>query len=175
MRSSACIITPASDSARAGDKGGQRAAQAQVEQGGGQGFGLALANWRRAAGMSASGTRIEPVMPEKIRLAMARTSMAPTMSVARCAPQVLESEIEAQRRRVKELKEKLLTLETSEAKHLFSVADQLVHRSIWLIGGDGWAYDIGAGGLDHALATGRNINVLVLDTEVYSNTGGQSV
>ena len=54
-----------------------------------------------------------------------------------------------------------------------SVADQLVHRSVWLIGGDGWAYDIGAGGLDHAFASGRNVNVLVLDTEVYSNTGGQ--
>ncbi|HRH40064.1 MAG TPA: pyruvate:ferredoxin (flavodoxin) oxidoreductase [Pyrinomonadaceae bacterium] len=90
------------------------------------------------------------------------------------APQVLESEIESQRQRVKVLKEKLATLELSEAKHLFSVADQLVHRSIWLIGGDGWAYDIGAGGLDHALASGKNVNVLVLDTEVYSNTGGQS-
>jgi pyruvate-ferredoxin/flavodoxin oxidoreductase len=90
------------------------------------------------------------------------------------APQVLESEIEAQRRRVKALKEKLLTIDSSEAKHLFSVADQLVHRSIWLIGGDGWAYDIGSGGLDHALSTGKNVNVLVLDTEVYSNTGGQS-
>jgi pyruvate-ferredoxin/flavodoxin oxidoreductase len=65
-------------------------------------------------------------------------------------------------------------MNSSEAKHLLSVCDQLVHRSIWLIGGDGWAYDIGAGGLDHALASGKNINVLVLDTEVYSNTGGQS-
>ncbi len=54
------------------------------------------------------------------------------------------------------------------------MADHLVHRAVWLIGGDGWAYDIGSGGLDHALSTGRNINVLVLDTEVYSNTGGQS-
>lgn len=90
------------------------------------------------------------------------------------APQVLESEISAQRVRVQQLKEKLVTLDSSEAKHLLSVCDQLVHRSIWLIGGDGWAYDIGAGGLDHALASGKNINVLVLDTEVYSNTGGQS-
>ncbi len=89
------------------------------------------------------------------------------------APQILESEINAQRQRVKMLKEKLLQIDATEAKHLFSVADQLVHRSIWLIGGDGWAYDIGAGGLDHAMASGRNINVLVLDTEVYSNTGGQ--
>ncbi|MFT3743043.1 MAG: pyruvate:ferredoxin (flavodoxin) oxidoreductase [Pyrinomonadaceae bacterium] len=89
------------------------------------------------------------------------------------APQHLESEIKKQRLRVAELKVKLARVDTPEAKHLRSVADQLVHRSVWLIGGDGWAYDIGAGGLDHALATGRNINVLVLDTEVYSNTGGQ--
>jgi pyruvate-ferredoxin/flavodoxin oxidoreductase len=90
------------------------------------------------------------------------------------APQILESEITAQRIRVQQLKEKLAALDSSEAKHLLSVADQLIHRSIWLIGGDGWAYDIGAGGVDHALASGKNINVLVLDTEVYSNTGGQS-
>ncbi len=89
------------------------------------------------------------------------------------APQHLESEINAQRMRVETLKEKLLALDIPQAEHLLSMADQLVHRSIWLIGGDGWAYDIGAGGLDHALATGRNVNVLVLDTEVYSNTGGQ--
>ncbi|MGB5013222.1 MAG: 2-oxoacid:acceptor oxidoreductase family protein, partial [Pyrinomonadaceae bacterium] len=89
------------------------------------------------------------------------------------APQRLESEILQQRLRVAELKVKLAKLDRTEAKHLMSVADQLVHRSVWLIGGDGWAYDIGSGGLDHALATGRNINILVLDTEVYSNTGGQ--
>lgn len=89
------------------------------------------------------------------------------------APQNLESEINEQRARVAELKNKLKRSDSSAARHLFSLADQLVHRSIWLIGGDGWAYDIGAGGLDHALASGRNINVLVLDTEVYSNTGGQ--
>ncbi|MBK7938157.1 MAG: pyruvate:ferredoxin (flavodoxin) oxidoreductase [Lewinellaceae bacterium] len=90
------------------------------------------------------------------------------------APQWLESEIAAQRRRVAALKNRLQTMDNPLAKHLLSVADQLVRRSIWLVGGDGWAYDIGAGGLDHALASGRNINVLVLDTEVYSNTGGQS-
>ena len=89
------------------------------------------------------------------------------------APQSLESEIARQRHRVKMLKLALHKIDKPEAKHLYSVADQLVHRSIWLIGGDGWAYDIGSGGLDHALASGRNINVLVLDTEVYSNTGGQ--
>jgi len=89
------------------------------------------------------------------------------------APQKLESEIEAQRIRVDELKNKLKTISSPLAANLLSVADQLVHRSVWLIGGDGWAYDIGSGGLDHAMASGRNINVLVLDTEVYSNTGGQ--
>lgn len=60
------------------------------------------------------------------------------------------------------------------ARHLESIADALVRKSVWIIGGDGWAYDIGYGGLDHVLATGRNVNLLVLDTEVYSNTGGQA-
>ena len=90
------------------------------------------------------------------------------------APQVLESEIVKQQLRVQLLKEKLATLSSSAAKHLLSVVDQFVRRSVWLVGGDGWAYDIGYGGLDHALASGRNIKILVLDTEVYSNTGGQS-
>ncbi len=90
------------------------------------------------------------------------------------ASQTLESEIVEQRRRVEGLKEKLRGMNSPAATHLLSVADQLVRRSVWLVGGDGWAYDIGYGGLDHALASGRNINVLVLDTEVYSNTGGQS-
>lgn len=90
------------------------------------------------------------------------------------AKQTLESEIVEQRNRVDGLKEKLKGMNSPAANHLLSVADQLVRRSVWLVGGDGWAYDIGYGGLDHALASGRNINVLVLDTEVYSNTGGQS-
>ena len=89
------------------------------------------------------------------------------------ARQVTETEIAEQRDRVSELKDELLSIDDPEARHLLSLSDQLVRRSVWLIGGDGWAYDIGSGGLDHALASGRNINVLVLDTEVYSNTGGQ--
>jgi len=89
------------------------------------------------------------------------------------AKQIHESELAEQQQRVQQLKEKLKTMTTSPAVHLLSVADQLVRRSVWLVGGDGWAYDIGYGGLDHALASGRNINILVLDTEVYSNTGGQ--
>ena len=92
------------------------------------------------------------------------------------APQVRESEIRAQHIRVAELKTKLLKLadRNEPARDLLSVVDHLVRRSIWIVGGDGWAYDIGYGGLDHVLATGRNLNILVLDTEVYSNTGGQA-
>jgi pyruvate-ferredoxin/flavodoxin oxidoreductase len=71
------------------------------------------------------------------------------------------------------LKQKLAKLETPEAKALLPIADTLVKRSVWIFGGDGWAYDIGYGGLDHVLASGRDVNVLVMDTEVYSNTGGQ--
>jgi pyruvate-ferredoxin/flavodoxin oxidoreductase len=72
------------------------------------------------------------------------------------------------------LKERVLKLKTPDARQLLAVADLLVKKSVWIIGGDGWAYDIGYGGLDHVLASGRNVNVLVLDTEVYSNTGGQA-
>ncbi len=85
-----------------------------------------------------------------------------------------EADIFDQRQRVDLLKEKLRTVNTPDAKQLLSVADLLVKKSIWIVGGDGWAYDIGYGGLDHVLASGRNVNVLVLDTEVYSNTGGQA-
>jgi pyruvate-ferredoxin/flavodoxin oxidoreductase len=96
------------------------------------------------------------------------------------APQRRESELAAQRDRVAELKRRLSGLEGRDGHRdglvadLLSVADHLVRRSVWIVGGDGWAYDIGSGGLDHVLASGRNVNVLVLDTEVYSNTGGQS-
>ncbi|MGI9493973.1 MAG: thiamine pyrophosphate-dependent enzyme, partial [Geminicoccaceae bacterium] len=89
------------------------------------------------------------------------------------ADQRTESRIRAQRVRVATLREKLSQLDDSLARHLLSVADHLVRRSVWLMGGDGWAYDIGSAGLDHVLSTGRDVNVLVLDTEVYSNTGGQ--
>ncbi|MDO9103811.1 MAG: pyruvate:ferredoxin (flavodoxin) oxidoreductase [Methylovulum sp.] len=89
------------------------------------------------------------------------------------APQKTESQIRRQRERVAELKAVLLHLNSENAQDLLSVVDHLVRRSIWIIGGDGWAYDIGSGGLDHILASGRDVNVLVLDTEVYSNTGGQ--
>jgi pyruvate-ferredoxin/flavodoxin oxidoreductase len=90
------------------------------------------------------------------------------------ADQKSEQGIFAQRERVKQLKEKLAEIHTPEARDLSTLADVLVKKSVWIVGGDGWAYDIGYGGLDHVLASGRNVNVLVLDTEVYSNTGGQA-
>ncbi|MFO1058205.1 MAG: 4Fe-4S binding protein, partial [Dongiaceae bacterium] len=90
------------------------------------------------------------------------------------APQIRESEIAAQRGRVAELGRRLRGLDRPEARHLLSVLHHFVRRSVWLVGGDGWAYDIGYGGLDHVLSTARDVNVLVLDTEVYSNTGGQA-
>jgi pyruvate-ferredoxin/flavodoxin oxidoreductase len=90
------------------------------------------------------------------------------------ANQTDETGIDAQRERIAELKNKLGRSSDSRAKDLISLADSLVKKSVWIIGGDGWAYDIGYGGLDHVLASGRNVNILVLDTEVYSNTGGQA-
>jgi pyruvate-ferredoxin/flavodoxin oxidoreductase len=89
------------------------------------------------------------------------------------AVQKTDADIAAQRERVALLKEKLARSDSPDARRLVELADMLVKKSVWIIGGDGWAYDIGYGGLDHVLAMGRNVNVLVLDTEVYSNTGGQ--
>jgi pyruvate-ferredoxin/flavodoxin oxidoreductase len=90
------------------------------------------------------------------------------------SPQMDEADIFEQRQRVEILKDKLQGNNSIEARQLLSVADMLVKKSVWIVGGDGWAYDIGYGGLDHVLASGRNVNLLVLDTEVYSNTGGQA-
>ena len=90
------------------------------------------------------------------------------------ADQADEMGIERQRELVEQLKEKLRVCNDPDAKELLNVADMLVKKSVWIVGGDGWAYDIGYGGLDHVFATGHNVNVLVLDTEVYSNTGGQA-
>jgi pyruvate-ferredoxin/flavodoxin oxidoreductase len=89
------------------------------------------------------------------------------------ADQSTEDGIYQQRRRIEELKRRLEPMGSFAARDLLSLAEVLVKRSIWIVGGDGWAYDIGYGGLDHVLASGRNVNILVLDTEVYSNTGGQ--
>jgi pyruvate-ferredoxin/flavodoxin oxidoreductase len=128
------------------------------------GFGFQLAADKHLA---LAGDRLRALVPE-----LGDEFVATILS----APQRQESEIRSQRARVAELKSRLLPLaETSEAaRDLLSVVDHLVRRSIWIVGGDGWAYDIGFGGLDHVLASGRAINVLVLDTEVYSNTGGQA-
>jgi pyruvate-ferredoxin/flavodoxin oxidoreductase len=90
------------------------------------------------------------------------------------ADQSTEQGIEQQRARVAELKTALEREKDSLARELLSVADALVRKGVWIVGGDGWAYDIGFGGVDHVLASGRNVNILVLDTEVYSNTGGQA-
>jgi pyruvate-ferredoxin/flavodoxin oxidoreductase len=113
----------------------------------------------------------------KGRLAELREAIGPDLvDELLNAPQRRESEFAAQRRRVAELGRRLDGLAADHeaiVADLRSVADHLVRRSVWLVGGDGWAYDIGAGGLDHVLASGRDVNVLVLDTEVYSNTGGQ--
>ncbi len=89
------------------------------------------------------------------------------------ADQSNEAGIYEQRQRVTVLMEKLKDMKEPQAKSLLSLADTLVKKSVWIMGGDGWAYDIGYGGLDHVLASGKNVNILVLDTEVYSNTGGQ--
>ncbi|MDR2777203.1 MAG: pyruvate:ferredoxin (flavodoxin) oxidoreductase [Rickettsiales bacterium] len=85
-----------------------------------------------------------------------------------------DKDIEEQRKRISTAREKLAGIKSSDSLHLTAIIDVMLPRSIWIVGGDGWAYDIGFGGLDHVLASGKNINVLVMDTEVYSNTGGQA-
>ncbi|MBA3824119.1 MAG: pyruvate:ferredoxin (flavodoxin) oxidoreductase [Ktedonobacterales bacterium] len=106
---------------------------------------------------------------------------APLVEALLGTEQTTPAGIKAQREQVATLKERLAPLTTASdaaianaARQLLSIADTLVRRSVWIIGGDGWAYDIGFGGLDHVLASGKNVNILVLDTEVYSNTGGQA-
>ncbi|HMC01522.1 MAG TPA: thiamine pyrophosphate-dependent enzyme [Flavobacteriaceae bacterium] len=90
------------------------------------------------------------------------------------AKQTTELEIAEQRKRVDLLKEQLKNIDSDEAKQLIRIIDSLVKKSVWIVGGDGWAYDIGFGGLDHVIASGENVNILVLDNEVYDNTGGQT-
>jgi pyruvate-ferredoxin/flavodoxin oxidoreductase len=101
-------------------------------------------------------------------------SIKGVMAEIKGADQSTQAGIELQRGRVAQLKEALATCDEPAAKQLLSLADYLVKKSVWCIGGDGWAYDIGYGGLDHVIASGKNVNILVLDTEVYSNTGGQA-
>jgi pyruvate-ferredoxin/flavodoxin oxidoreductase len=124
------------------------------------GFGMRLALDHRAEGARALVRRLAPELGD---LAGALLE----------ADQTTDAGIRAQRNRVARLRERLGALPMPEARALHEVADSLVRTTVWIVGGDGWAYDIDAGGLDHVLASGRDINVLVLDTEVYSNTGGQ--
>ncbi|MDV7143736.1 pyruvate:ferredoxin (flavodoxin) oxidoreductase [Tropicimonas sp. TH_r6] len=127
------------------------------------GLGMRLAADKHLALASELLTRLAPKVGDDL------------VSAILAAPQTRESEIRAQRERVGALKARLLSIQDDpDAKHLLSVVDQLVRRSVWIVGGDGWAFDIGFGGLDHVLATGRNVNILVMDTGVYSNTGGQA-
>jgi pyruvate-ferredoxin/flavodoxin oxidoreductase len=90
------------------------------------------------------------------------------------AQQITDAQIEEQRERVSKLQEKLKSLSGPKVKDLQNLAENLVRKSLWIVGGDGWAYDIGYAGLDHVLASGENVNIMIMDTEVYSNTGGQS-
>ena len=104
-----------------------------------------------------------------------KVKLDPALATAlRNNPQKTEADIEKQRADVAKLKEALKGKKDEGAQELLSLADNLVSKSTWVIGGDGWAYDIGYGGLDHVLASGKNVKILVMDTEVYSNTGGQS-
>ena len=98
----------------------------------------------------------------------------PLVTAIITADQSTEAGIAAQRARVVELRRKLATIPSFDARFVDRIADYLVRKSVWIVGGDGWAYDIGYGGLDHVIAQNRNVNLLVLDTEVYSNTGGQA-
>ena len=128
-------------------------------------FGLGL---RLAADLQTelARTRLEQLRPE-----IGNDDLVDTILTTE---QQYESDLSAQRARVDELKTILEGMDGIRAADLRSECDHLLRRSVWIVGGDGWAYDIGSGGLDHVLASGRNVNVLVLDTEVYSNTGGQA-
>ncbi|WP_084266971.1 pyruvate:ferredoxin (flavodoxin) oxidoreductase [Shewanella marina] len=112
-------------------------------------------------------------MAEQLLVQMSSQLPAPLVDQLLYAEQLTETSIQAQIGRVDQLKQLLTQIGGETAMNLISVADQLIRRSIWIVGGDGWAYDIGSSGLDHVLASGADVNVLVMDTEVYSNTGGQ--
>jgi pyruvate-ferredoxin/flavodoxin oxidoreductase len=126
------------------------------------GFGMRLA----ANQLLAEATRLLVMLGDHVGDGLADEILA--------ADQRTETQIRRQRERVAELKRRLVALDTEPARQLLSVTDHFVRRSVWIVGGDGWAYDIGSGGVDHVLASGRDVNILVLDTEVYSNTGGQA-
>ncbi len=118
--------------------------------------------------------RLAPRLGENLAGALLTSPAAP--SPARrgaLSDQAFAAELQAQRARIAVLREQLEGMGDEDARRLLALADSLVRKSVWIVGGDGWAYDIGFGGLDHVLSTNRDVNVLVLDTEVYSNTGGQ--
>jgi pyruvate-ferredoxin/flavodoxin oxidoreductase len=125
------------------------------------GFGMRIALDQQKIFAETLLTRLAPAVGDELVAALLGAS------------QKTETEIDQQRERVRALRKRLAGNETSDARNLLAIADSLVRKSVWILGGDGWAYDIGFGGLDHVLGSGKNVNVLVLDTEVYSNTGGQ--
>ncbi|HXT68750.1 MAG TPA: pyruvate:ferredoxin (flavodoxin) oxidoreductase [Vicinamibacterales bacterium] len=125
------------------------------------GYGMKLAIDQHVARARALASSLAAVLPETLVQGLLTS------------PQRTETELKAQRERIAELRRLLPAIATIEARELDRVAEYLLDRSVWIVGGDGWAYDIGYGGLDHVLASGADVNVLVLDTEVYSNTGGQ--
>ncbi len=125
------------------------------------GFGMRTALDQQKAFAELLVTRLAPAIGDDLVTALLS------------APQTTETEINQQRERVTVLRQKLAGNDTSDVRNLLAIADALVRKSVWILGGDGWAFDIGFGGLDHVLGSGKNVNVLVLDTEVYSNTGGQ--
>ncbi len=125
------------------------------------GFGMRIALDQQKIFAETLVTRLAPVLGDELVTALLGAS------------QKTEEEINQQRERVLALRGKLIGHKESDARNLLAIADSLVRKSVWILGGDGWAYDIGFGGLDHVLGSGKNVNVLVLDTEVYSNTGGQ--
>jgi pyruvate-ferredoxin/flavodoxin oxidoreductase len=125
------------------------------------GFGMRIALDQQKIFAETLLTRLAPAVGDELVAALLGAS------------QKTETEIDQQRERVLGLREKLAGTDSSDARNLLAIVDSLVRKSVWILGGDGWAYDIGFGGLDHVLGSGKNVNVLVLDTEVYSNTGGQ--
>jgi len=125
------------------------------------GFGMRIALDQQKIFAETLTTRLAPAIGDEL------------VTVLLTASQKTETEIGEQRKRVLALRDKLAGNESSDARNLLAIADTLVRKSVWILGGDGWAFDIGFGGLDHVLGSGKNVNVLVLDTEVYSNTGGQ--
>jgi pyruvate-ferredoxin/flavodoxin oxidoreductase len=125
----------------------------------GLGFRLALDQHRRHCQHLLSS--LSPTLPQEL------------VDALMTADQSSDQGIDAQRERVVQLREQLAGRTDTQSQHLRELADYLVEKVVWIVGGDGWAYDIGYGGLDHVLASGRNVNILVMDTEVYSNTGGQ--